>query len=487
MANSEIFMPQLGESVTEGTVTRWLKQVGDHIEEDDLLFEVSTDKVDSEVPSPASGTLAEIHVQEGETVEVGTLLCTISDEAAPAVAAAPATPAAPEQADEEPTEPAGEVPAEPAHEEPTEPVPPPVAEPAPAPSAPPAPPPAVAPTAPSAPVAAAGLAGAGELLSPIVRRLVAEQGVDLAQVAGTGAGGRITRNDVMAHIEARNRGEVAGAPQSEPVPAPPPAAPPEPVPAAAAAPPRAAPPAAPSRPAGERDEVVEFNNIRRRTAEHMVMSKSTSPHVMISIEVDFENVERIRAANKAGWKTDEGFSLTYLPFIARAVCDSLREFPQINASVDGNSLVVHNYVNLGIAVDLDFNGLVVPVVRDADTKRLRTLAREIRDLADRARTKRLSPDDLMGGTYTITNPGPYGTFVSSPVINQPQVAIRSPEGVKKRPVVIESDGGDSIAVHHTGILSQVFDHRAFDGAYNSAYLRLLKETLETRDWQSELA
>jgi len=219
----------------------------------------------------------------------------------------------------------------------------------------------------------------------------------------------------------------------------------------------------------------------------MVRSKQTSPHVLTATEIDFERVERVRVANKEEWRAREGFALTYLPFIARALVDAIAEFPNVNATVDGDNLVVHHYVNLGIAVDLDFHGLLVPVVKAADGKRLRQLARDIRDLAERARAKKLTPDDVVGGTYTITNPGPFGTLISAPVINQPQVAILSTEGVKKRPVVVESDDGDSIAIHHTGILAQSFDHRAFDGAYSAAFLRHLKEIIETRDWEAELA
>ena len=257
-----------------------------------------------------------------------------------------------------------------------------------------------------------------------------------------------------------------------------------------AAPP-SAPPAVEAAPApvgrGEGDEIVPMSNIRKRTAEHMVRSKATSPHVMMSVEVDFEAVERVRSAHKDRWRADEGFSLTYLPFIARAVCDAIADYPHVNASIDGDNLVVHHGVNLGIAVDLDFQGLLVPVIQGAEGMRLRHLARAVRDLAERARSKQLGPDEIQGGTYTITNPGPYGTYVSAAVINQPQVAILSTEGIKKRPVVIEGPGGDAVAVRHMGVLSQSFDHRAFDGAYCAAYLNRVREIIETRDWEQELA
>jgi 2-oxoglutarate dehydrogenase E2 component (dihydrolipoamide succinyltransferase) len=234
--------------------------------------------------------------------------------------------------------------------------------------------------------------------------------------------------------------------------------------------------------------VVPFSNIRRRTAEHMVRSKSTSAHVYTSVEVDFERVARVRAAHRDHWREHEGFSLTFLPFIARAVADTVDDYPQVNASVDVDTLVVHGDLHLAIAVDLNFEGLLAPVIRNADGKRLRQLSREIHDLATRARAKQLGPDEVVGGTFTITNPGPYGTFMTLPIINQPQVAILSTDGIAKRPVAIEGpDGDDLIAVHHTGILTLTWDHRAFDGAYAAAFLNAIRADLETRDWEAELA
>jgi 2-oxoglutarate dehydrogenase E2 component (dihydrolipoamide succinyltransferase) len=227
--------------------------------------------------------------------------------------------------------------------------------------------------------------------------------------------------------------------------------------------------------------------MRRRTAEHMVRSKHTSPHVLTAVEVDFNAVERSRSARQQEWKEREGFSLTYLPFVARAVCDALAEFPHMNASVGEDQLTVHHYVNLGIAVDLDKRGLIVPVIKNAEGKRLRQLSREIRDLAERARSKKLTPDDVTGGTFTITNPGPYGTLISAPVINQPQVAILSTDGIKKRPVVVETPTGDSIAIHPVGTVAMSWDHRAIDGAYASKFLRHIQSIIETRDWEAELA
>jgi pyruvate/2-oxoglutarate dehydrogenase complex dihydrolipoamide acyltransferase (E2) component len=490
---ADIQMPQLGETVTEGTITKWFKNVGDQVAEDEPLFEVSTDKVDSEVPSPVAGVLSEILVQEGDTVDVGVVLARVGDaaagggqaeapaEEAPAAAEAPA-PEAPAEAEA----PAAAAPADQGGGEPA----PQQAPPAPAPAAQQAPPasapaaqqaqPAPAPAAQQAPPATAPAAGEpasnGRLLSPVVRRLIAENQLDPAAIQGTGPGGRITRNDVLAAID-----QGAAAPAAPPAQPQAPARPQAPAPAPAAA---AQPVARP----GERDTAVPHTNIRRRTAEHMTRSKQTSAHVYASIEVDFENVERVRAAEKDAFRAGEGFGLTYLPFVSRAVVDAIREYPEVNASFGENELVVHNYVNLGIAVDLDFKGLMVPVIHDADGKRLRALAREVSDLARRARSKQLGPDDIAGGTFTITNPGPFGTTMTLPIINQPQVAIISTDGVKRRPVVVDlPDGSEGIAIHSVGNITLTWDHRAFDGAYASSFLRQVKEIVETRDWAAELA
>jgi len=246
-------------------------------------------------------------------------------------------------------------------------------------------------------------------------------------------------------------------------------------------------PVAPVQPEGQADQIVPFSNIRRRTAEHMLRSKATSPHAYTSTEVDFERIARVRDHRQADWRAREGFPLTFLPFVARAFGDAVQQYPHVNATVGDDALIVHRSVHLGIAVDLDFQGLVAPVVRNADGKRLRLLAREIRDLADRARDKQLLPDEVLGATFTITNPGPYGTFMTLPVISQPQVAILSTDGIRKRPTVItDGDGADVIAVRHTGMLALAWDHRAFDGAYAAAFLRTLKEDLEGRNWEAEL-
>ncbi|HEV2768516.1 MAG TPA: dihydrolipoamide acetyltransferase family protein [Acidimicrobiales bacterium] len=496
---ADITMPQLGETVTEGTITRWFKQVGDKVQADEALFEISTDKVDSEVPSPASGTLAEILVEEGGVVEVGAKLGVISDSdsaggdgdsagATPASSGAgePDAPVAPdptgggEGKEAEPEEEAA--PAEPETQ--------------PAAGAegkesggslsstttaegrPTAAPEERTPTKKDGDGSSAAKAGSGasRLLSPVVRRLVAEYDLDPDAIEGSGAGGRITRNDVLAVIDRERSGKgAAGTEQRRPASAPAPAAP---------APARAAGTAV----AAEGDEVVPFSNIRRRTAEHMVMSKATSAHTLVAIEVDYEGVDKVRLAEKARFKAEEGINLTYLPFVSRAVVDAIREFPHVNASVGDNELVVHRAVHLSIAVDINFEGLMAPVVHGAGAKRLRALARDIADLAQRARSRKLGPDDIAGGTFTITNPGPFGTLLTGAIINQPQVAILSTDGVRKRPVVVElPDGSDAIAIHPVGNLAITFDHRAIDGAYASAFVAKVKQILETRDWAAELA
>ncbi len=469
-------MPQLGETVTEGTITRWMKAVGDAVERDEPLFEVSTDKVDSEVPSPAAGVLSEILVPEGETVEVGVRLAVIGDGTGPGAsagvpAAAAAQPGEPADGDQPPV--AEAVTPAPATA-------PPQAAPAPpAPAAAPVPAPAPAPTpAPEPAVERVGDEAEPLVLSPIVRKLLSENGISETDVKGTGAGGRITREDALRVVEARR----SAATTVMPAPAPAPPAPPAAV---------ASPPPAPSvsmasyRAAG--DQVVPFSNMRRRTAEHMVRSKATSPHAFIANEVDFESVERVRTAWGDRFKAEEGFALTYLPFVARAAVEALRDFPLLNASVVDDSLVVHPEVNLGIAVDLAHEGLIVPVIHRAEEVTLRGVARRIRDLAERARGRQLNADDISGGTFSITNDGPFGTYFTVPIINQPQVAILATDGIARRPVVVtHPDGSESIAIHSTGILGVSWDHRAVDGAYVSLFLARVSELLGSRDWAAEL-
>lgn len=474
---ADVTMPQLGETVTEGTITRWFKAVGDEVAMDEILFEVSTDKVDSEVPSPVAGVLSEILAEEGDVVEVGQVLARVGDAGeAPAADAPAAAEPAPAPASAPEPEPAPPVEAAPP------PPPPPPPAPAPAPTPPPEPAAAPAPQAEAAPSGDRGGADASMVLSPVVRRLINDNNLDPSQIEGSGIGGRITRADVERAIL---DGSAASAPAPQAPPDEAPAADPTPPPPPAPAP--AASSAAPVPAVGTRDQVVALNNIRTRTAEHMVMSKQTSPHVLTAMEVDYERVEHVRRAVKSGWKADEGFSLTYLPFIARAVVDALREYPHLNASFGGDHLVVHDEVNLNIAVDIDFDGLLAPVVRGADGKRLRQIARDIVDVASRARTKQLRPDDLSGGTFTLTNPGQYGTMMQFPIINQPQVAILSTDGVQRKPVVVTDDyGNESIAIHSVGVLALAWDHRAFDGAYAAAFMHRVKEIIETRDWEAEV-
>ncbi len=456
-ASTDITMPQLGETVTEGTVIKWFKAVGDAVAEDEALFEVSTDKVDTEVPAAAGGYLTEILVAEGVTVDVGTRLAVIS-------AGAPGDAAAHEGASDAPLATA---------------------------SAPSAPNVSAAPS-PNAPEPTSNTPGAAPAtsnrrLSPLVRRLLSQHGLDAASIVGSGDDGRVTRADVMGHVAASQAQAatelaqtVAGSAAMPPRPT---AAPAATSSAQGAA--RALPAPAVRRPR-QGDHVVPFSNIRRRTAEHMIKSQATAAHVLVVIEVDFDNVDRARLAQRADFKAEEGFSLTYLPFVVRACIDALGEFPNVNASVGNNELVVHESVHLGIAVDLAYDGLIVPVIHDADTKRLRPIAREIADLAARARGKALNADEIAGGTFTITNPGSYGTFITAPVINQPQVAILSTDGVRKKPVVVTIDGSDAIAIHPVGMLALSFDHRAFDGAYASAFLACCRTILETHNWAQEL-
>ncbi len=440
---ADITLPQLGETVTEGTITRWFKKVGDTVAADEPLFEVSTDKVDTEVPSPISGTLTEIRVAEGDTVPVGTVIAVVGV--------------------------AGSAPA------------PVVAAPAPAPVvAAPAPAPVVAAPVVAVPVP---VATSNKLLSPVVRRLVAEHGIDVDALVGSGPGGRITREDVLDHID-RN-----GLKTTPTVAAPAPVVT-APAPVVTAPAPVVTAPAPVSRPAvvsSDREQVIALSKIRKLTGSHMIMSKSTSPHAFSVVEVDYANVDRARAAIKDSWKAGEGFSLTYLPFISRAVVDALREFPHLNASIDGDNLIVHGYVDLGIAVDLDYTGLLVPVVRNADGKRIRAIAREINDLASRARNRKLSPDEIQGGTFTISNNGSAGSVLTMPIINQPQVAILSTDAIVRKPVVVTAtDGSESIAIHPVGNLSMSWDHRAFDGAYSGRFLARVKQILESQDWSAEL-
>jgi 2-oxoglutarate dehydrogenase E2 component (dihydrolipoamide succinyltransferase) len=435
----DVTVPQLGETVAEATVTRWLKRVGEPVREGEPLFEVATDKVDTEVPAAAGGTLSEILVPEDQTVPVGTRIAVISA-AGPAPAASP-----------------------------------------------PAPAPAPAASPPANGNGDGGRRPRHHLLTPLVRRLLTEHGLTPADVTGTGPQGKVTRQDVLAAAARKTPTAGNGTPAPAPAAAPPAAAPAAPAPAAPAPAPGAAPrPIAVNPALAAEATVVPFSTIRRRTAEHMVASKAISPHTMMAIEADFSRVDAVRVPAAGSWKAAEGTSLTYLPFVARAVVDAIAAFPHVNASVDGDRLLVHRRVNLGIAVDLDGDGLVVPVIRDADGKRLRAISREVADLARRARALTLTPDEFAAGTFTISNPGPYGTLMTSAIISQPQVAILATDAVRPRPVAVATGGGYAVAVHPVGNLVLNFDHRAIDGGYAARFLSTIKEILEQRDWSAEL-
>ena len=475
---TEIKMPQLGETVVEGTITKWLKQEGDTIQTDELLVEISTDKVDSEVPSTTSGVIQKILVPEGETVKVGTALALIGEEgeAAPegggeSKPAAEAEPSDQPAAEESSTPEEAPAPAQqPAAADTSRPA----AAQAPAPARPAAAAQAAPDTARTgAPPSRSGDTSKRGIISPLVRRLADQHSVDLDALEGTGTGGRIRKQDVLAFVESR-KGQPAA--QAQPA-----------RPAAATSAPAAAPAAErPRRPDGAREEVVPWSNIRRRTAEHMVAAHLETARAWNAVEVDWSNVVALRNAAKAGFREREGFNLTYMPFLARAVCDTLLEMPEVNATYDEQrqANVLKHYVNLGIAVALEGGGLIVPVVQGADEKNLSGIARAINDVATRARSKKLSPDDLAGGTFTITNPGPFGSVMSVPIIPRGQTAILAFEAIQKRVVVTPED---AIAIRSMGFLPMSWDHRAIDGAEAAKFLAALRERIETTDFSGELA
>jgi 2-oxoglutarate dehydrogenase E2 component (dihydrolipoamide succinyltransferase) len=464
----DVVMPQMGVSVSEGTITRWLKQEGEQVEADEPLLEISTDKVDTEVPSPASGTLTQILVQEGATVDVGTKLGQIGGSAG---GAAPAV--------------------EPA---PPEPAPAPAAEAAPEPEAP-------APSAPepsTAPPAAPAHTGNGKaFVSPVVARIAGEHGIDPSQVPGTGTGGRVTKKDILAFVESGGAQQQAPpAPAEAPAQTEPPAAQPE-APAPAAPAPAAPAPAAEAPPkqpapapvaAGETlpGETLEpITAMRRGIAEHMRRSLDTSAHVTSAIEVDFSRIVAVRNQLKKEYQSAYGVNPTYLAFVAKASVETLRDYPYVNAEMRGDSIVTRSFVNLGIAVELaEGKGLIVPVLRNAEGLNLLGLARGIAEIAAKARNKQLVPDDVQGGTFTITNPGGYGTFHGTPVISQPQSAILGTYALVKRPWVVEDElGQDVIAIRALMNITLTYDHRLVDGAYAGRFLRDLRERLE--GWEGE--
>jgi 2-oxoglutarate dehydrogenase E2 component (dihydrolipoamide succinyltransferase) len=485
----EVVMPQMGVSVSEGTITRWLKQPGESIALDEPLLEISTDKVDTEVPSPGEGVVAEVRVQEGETVEVGTVLATIAP--AGAETAEPEPPAAEPPAEE--ATPEAEAAPEEARATP---------EPAPAPEA--AQPVAASPTPAPAPApAAAEPAGNGKLfVSPVVARIAAQHGVDPSTVTGTGQGGRVTKKDILAFIESG----AAAAPAAEAAVETPPAqaAPPEAAPSEAAPPGQPTPPtpapaalptspaAAPPRPtpepvaaaaplAGEVEEPM--NAMRRGVAEHMRRSLDTSAHVTSAIEVDMSRVVAARERLKKEYQSSYGVNPTYLAFVTKAAVETLKDWPWINGEIRGEKIVTRPWVNVGIAVALeDGKGLIVPVIRNAQDLNLLGVARAIGDLAEKARTKKLMPDDVQGGTFTITNPGGFGTFHGTPIISQPQAGILGTYALVKRPWVVQDElGQDVIAIRPLMNVTLTYDHRLVDGAYAGGFLRDLRARLEGWD------
>jgi 2-oxoglutarate dehydrogenase E2 component (dihydrolipoamide succinyltransferase) len=437
MARVDVIMPQMGESIAEGTVARWLKQVGDAVKRDEAILEISTDKVDAEIPSPAAGVLAEIKVTEGETVAVQTVVAVIDTDAiAGAVETPPKTP-------------------------PTEAKTPPAAEPALPPEATPAPAPSTAPPPASGPDA--GESETDRLRhrsTPLVRKIAAEHGVDIGDVPGTGHAGRVTKKDILTFIE-------RGAPPQTPA-------------KTAAAPAAAAPTGDVVRPtvdAWPGDEVVPMSRIRKLTADHMIVSRRTSAHVTSFYEIDYTRVAGIRASIKKSYQ-ERGANPTYLTFIIKVIADNLRKHRIVNASVSGDSIIYRQAINIGIAVALDW-GLIVPVLKRADELSVLGIARQVADLAERARAKRLSPDEVQQGTFTITNPGVFGSLAGAPIINQPQVAILGIGSIEKRPKVLTlDDGQDVIAIRTMGLLSMSYDHRVVDGADADRFMADVKQDLE---------
>jgi 2-oxoglutarate dehydrogenase E2 component (dihydrolipoamide succinyltransferase) len=431
---TDVIMPQMGESIAEGTITKWIKNVGDTVSRDEPLFEISTDKVDAEIPSPAAGTLTEILVAPGQTVGVNTVVARIGEAGEKAAALPPAKPA-----EAPPPAPAAREAAPP---------------PPPAPSPKPAP-------APSVPAGGSFEERIRTRSSPLVRKIAAENQVEIGEVEGSGISGRVTKNDILSFIDNRKSGPRRTAPATEP-----------------AARAEAAPSAPREVPRTGREEVVPMSVMRRKIAERMVESRRTSAHVATVFSIDYSAVDRLRRQNKDSFLAANGVKLTFLPFIFQAVTSALKKFRELNASIDGDDIVYHNDVHLGMAVALDW-GLIVPVIKNADERSILGLARASQDLAERARTKKLKPEEVAGGTFTVTNPGVYGSLFGTPIIVQPQVAILGVGTIEKRPVVItDSSGNDSIGIRTMGYLALSFDHRLIDGAVADQFMAEVKKTLE---------
>ena len=484
MAKIDVIMPQMGESIAEGTLSRWIKKVGDTVQRDEPIFEISTDKVDAEIPAPNAGVLAEILVQEGQTVSVQTVVARIETDASAGAAAKPAAP-------ESPLPSAAPAPNAPAPSKPATPSGAPPAPIAPAPCAPPkggyggtqpsAPPPRGVPAAASSEsrtvADATGGNGAAETAedrlrrksTPVVRRMAAEHNVDISAVPGTGLAGRVTKNDMLSYIGGGAAQPGSGAAPSRPAPAPAETVAASRGPAAPLAP-------APTVDPWEGDRVEPWSRIRKLTADHMVMSRRVSPHVNTIFEIDYTRIVQIRARRKQEY-AERGVNLTYLAFITKVVADNLRKHPVLNSAVSGESTLFRRDINIGIAVALDW-GLIVPVIKRADELSLLGVARAINDLGERARTKKLSPDEVQKGTFTITNPGVFGSAIGTPIINQPQAAILCVGSIEKQPAVITVDGADMIAVRTKGLLSLAFDHRIVDGADADRFMADVKQSLQ---------
>ncbi len=447
---TEVVMPQMGESITEGTVSKWLKAVGDRVEKDEALLEISTDKVDAEVPSPAAGTVLEIKVREGETVEVGAVVARVGAEGAAPAQSPKSTDQGQDQAAAKP-EPAAPTAVEAPRAEPVR-------------------------TAAASAGANGGGASVDELRrtksSPLVRKIAEEHGIDISRIPGSGLSGRVTKNDILSFIETgaalRPQDLMVGRAKTSAAPA----APSE----------RAARPAAAAPASGTGDRVEKMSVMRKRIAEHMTFSKQTSAHVTSVYEIDMTNVAKFRGKNKAEFQARYGTKLTYMPFIFQAVTNAIRKFPIVNAQVSGDNIIYKGDINLGMAVALDW-GLIVPVIKRADTLSLSGLGLAANDLADRARSKKLNPDEVADGTFTITNPGVFGGLYGTPIINQPQVAILCVGTIEKRPRVLTTpDGDDYIAIRTMAYFALTYDHRIVDGADAERFLSFMKEYLETADF-----
>ncbi|HUL48795.1 MAG TPA: 2-oxoglutarate dehydrogenase, E2 component, dihydrolipoamide succinyltransferase [Gemmatimonadales bacterium] len=444
MARVEVLMPQMGESIAEGTVSKWLKQVGDQVQRDEPLFEISTDKVDAEIPSPAAGVLAEMKVQQGQTVPVQTLVAVIETDKGATVAAAPAAPPPPNAAPAPAAAPSAAAP-------------PPRAPAAPGAAASAVAPPPVAPSAVAPPATDTAEDRLRKKSTPLVRKIAAEHHVDIGAIPGSGLGGRVTKQDILSFIDQRATRPTAVSP-------------------AAVSPAAVSPAAAVSVEPWPGDRVEPFSKIRKITADHMIMSRRISAHVTSFFEVDYTRVAELRAKHKSSY-LERGVKLTFLAFIAKACAEQLRKHPIVNAAVSGDQIIYRADVNVGIAVALDW-GLIVPVVKHADELSLMGLARAINDLGERARTKKLLPDDVQRGTFTITNPGVFGSYAGAPIINQPQVAILGVGAIERRPKVVVLDGAEALAIRTMGMVSMSYDHRVVDGADADRFLADVKALLE---------